>query len=298
MNTKTIGDKMKAINKTSIICVLAICMLLVSFVGISVAANVSEKGAKTTYPSYYRQRPTIPYTTIPTTIPITVTTDVPTPTPTPTVTATPTPVPTVTPQCYTAYHRYNFRIMVIDGIDENMVREAVLKLPNVMGFEFVPEGTLKYHVYTEEYATGRGETSPNPEYYGLVVPEEPYTVIIYDSTLNYPVDNHKNDGMCFKNINSISLCGNRFDTAEQLSLFIYHEFSHFEEFTGNGCNVHDHVHEMLTNQDYETWLPDGLEADLRQDKADIKNGISVDQGTIFVWERMYYDYLYETYKQA
>lgn len=286
-------------SKTSIICVLTICMLLVSCVGMAVAVNVVEKGSKITYPSYTRPRPTPPHTTIPTTIPTTIATTLPTPTttPTPMITVTPTPVPTVNPQSHTTYHRYNFRIMVIDGIDENLVKEAVLRLPNVMGFEFVPVGTLKYHVYTEEYALGRGETSPDPEYYGLVVPEEPYTVIIYDSTLNYPVDNHKNDGMCFKNINSISLCADRFNTPEHLALFIYHEFSHFQEFTGTGCNVHDHVHDMLTNLDYEAWLPDGLEADFKQDKIDIRSGISVDQGTMFVWERMYYDYLYETYRQ-
>lgn len=182
------------------------------------------------------------------------------------------------------YHKYQFKIMVIDGIDENMVKEAVLKLPNTMGFEFVNPGTLKYHIYDKNYPGSGIE-----KYYGLVVPEEPYTVIVFDSEKNYPENMHNNDGMCFKNIHSISLCGSRFDTPEHLALYIYHEFMHFDEFTRSG----DRVHDMRTNSEFSEWLPPGLAENYREDMRDVKNGISVDQKTIWYWEWLYYDYLYD-----
>lgn len=120
-------------------------MIILLFVGSAAAAYYPTK--QEAYYKYRYPTPTITPKPCPT---------CPTPTPCPTCPACPAVTDNV------AY--YSYKVMVVDGIDQEAIRHALAYIPNVFSYTLVPEDSSKYYFDTNGYAR----------------PTESRTIVIFD----------------------------------------------------------------------------------------------------------------------
>ncbi len=152
---------------------------------------------------------------------------------------------------YDTLHRHVYDVMILDGIDQDFIKNALMNIPNLFGFRIIPENPDDYEV-----------DKSNTDWKNFVYPRKnrDYLIVIFDGSAR---GFKFGGGACILDEKyhraGISTAG--ITSALDMGLRIWHELQH--------CTDKDNSADLLyKNPSFKALLPAEMQTAINNGKAD------------------------------